>query len=97
EKDLVPKLFKVLAPRFQEHRGGYVRMMQIPTREKDSARMAVIEYKGNPLPPLPTRRPGANEKNLLNQLLKGYREEAATRPLSSAGESQMSPAAQPAV
>ncbi|XP_020379737.1 39S ribosomal protein L17, mitochondrial [Rhincodon typus] len=94
EKDLIPKLFKVLAPRFQEYRGSCVRMAQIPTRENlDRAKMAVIEYKHNPLPPLPTRRTGANEKTLVNQLLKGYREEAAQRAAAAAGESQASSAA----
>uniref|UniRef100_UPI00398F03A5 large ribosomal subunit protein bL17m isoform X1 n=2 Tax=Pristiophorus japonicus TaxID=55135 RepID=UPI00398F03A5 len=90
EKDLIPKLFEVLAPRFQTHRGSCVRMMQIPTRENlDRAKMAVIEYRHNPLPPLLARRHGANEKSLLNQLLKGYREEGAL----GSGQSQASNAA----
>lgn len=74
EKDLIPKLFKVLAPRF-ENRTSYTRMARIPNRENlDRAHMAVLEYKGNPFPPLyPVKR--VNELNLLNQLLKGYREE----------------------
>ncbi|XP_078391439.1 large ribosomal subunit protein bL17m [Cetorhinus maximus] len=93
EKDLIPKLFQVLAPRFQDHQGSYVRMMQIPTRQKDSAKMAAIEYRRNPLPPLIARRPGANEKTLVNQLLKGYREEAARKGTSGTGESQASSAA----
>ncbi|XP_038669897.1 39S ribosomal protein L17, mitochondrial-like isoform X2 [Scyliorhinus canicula] len=93
EKDLVPKLFKVLAPRFQEDRGSYVRTLQIPTRERDRARMAVIEFRRNPLPPLIAKRPGANEKTLINQLLKGYREEVAFKGASGTGETQASSAA----
>ncbi|NXK11061.1 RM17 protein, partial [Herpetotheres cachinnans] len=75
EKDLIHKLFKVLAPRFQPHPGSYTRMLQIPNRNGiDRAKMAVIELKGNPFPPL--IRPNRNtEKTLLNQLLKGYRED----------------------
>ncbi|XP_026721798.1 39S ribosomal protein L17, mitochondrial [Athene cunicularia] len=75
EKDLIHKLFKVLAPRFQPHPGSYTRMLQIPNRDSlDRAKMAVIELKGNPYPPL--IRPQLNtEKTLLNQLLKGYRED----------------------
>lgn len=75
EKDLLPKLFQVLAPRFAPHQGGYTRMVRIPKNDNlDRAERAVIEYKGNPLPPLPLpRRDG--EKTLVNQLLKGYREE----------------------
>ncbi|KAA0703293.1 39S ribosomal protein L17, mitochondrial [Triplophysa tibetana] len=74
EKDLIPKLFKVLAPRF-ENQTSYTCMARIPNRENlDRAHMAVLEYKGNPFPPLyPVKR--VSELNILNQLLKGYREE----------------------
>jgi len=77
EKDLVPKLFKVLAPRFETQPGGFTRMAQLPRRENnDRAKMAVLEYKGNPFPPLyPVRK--VNELTLINQLLKAYREERA--------------------
>ncbi|XP_016141748.1 39S ribosomal protein L17, mitochondrial-like [Sinocyclocheilus grahami] len=77
EKDLIPKLFKVLAVRFENQRGGYTRMARIPNRENlDRASMAVLEFKGNPFPPLfPMKR--VSELNLLNQLLKAYREEKA--------------------
>ncbi|XP_061468351.1 large ribosomal subunit protein bL17m [Rhineura floridana] len=75
EKDLIHKLFKVLAPRFQPHARNYTRMLQIPNRENmDRAKMAVIEYKGNPFPPLPLPQRDS-EKTLVNQLLKGYRED----------------------
>ncbi|XP_004078061.1 39S ribosomal protein L17, mitochondrial [Oryzias latipes] len=75
EKDLVPKLFKVLAPRFEKHSQGFTRMARLPNRENlDRAKMAVLEYKGNPFPPLyPVKK--ENELTLINQLLKGYREE----------------------
>lgn len=77
EKDLVPKLFKVLAPRFESHSHGYTRMARVPNRENlDRAKMAVLEYKGNPFPPLyPVKK--ENELTLINQLLKGYREDRA--------------------
>uniref|UniRef100_A0A1A8NMA8 Large ribosomal subunit protein bL17m n=2 Tax=Nothobranchius TaxID=28779 RepID=A0A1A8NMA8_9TELE len=77
EKDLVPKLFKVLAPRFETQSNGYTRMARIPNRENlDKAKMAVLEYKGNPFPPLyPAKK--ENELTLINQLLRGYREERA--------------------
>ncbi|CAL1610375.1 unnamed protein product [Knipowitschia caucasica] len=77
EKDLVPKLFKVLAPRFESETNGYTRMARLPNRENlDRAKMAVLEYKGNPFPPLyPAKR--ENELTLINQLLKGYREDMA--------------------
>ncbi|XP_063055716.1 39S ribosomal protein L17, mitochondrial [Engraulis encrasicolus] len=77
EKDLLPKLFKVLAPRYENQRKGYTRMARLPNRENlDRAAMAVLEYKGNPYPPLfPIKQD--NELTLINQLLKGYREEKA--------------------
>ncbi|XP_053182353.1 39S ribosomal protein L17, mitochondrial [Scomber japonicus] len=77
EKDLVPKLFKVLAPRFETQQSDYTRMARIPTKQNlDKAKMAVLEYKGNPFPPLyPVKK--ENELTLINQLLKGYREEKA--------------------
>uniref|UniRef100_H3CRY7 Large ribosomal subunit protein bL17m n=1 Tax=Tetraodon nigroviridis TaxID=99883 RepID=H3CRY7_TETNG len=76
EKDLVPKLFKVLAPRFETQASGYTRMARIPNRQNlDRAKMAVLEYKGNPFPPLLRRK--QNELSLINQLLKGYRQEQA--------------------
>ncbi|CAK6977116.1 S ribosomal protein L17%2C mitochondrial [Scomber scombrus] len=77
EKDLVPKLFKVLAPRFETQLNDYTRMARIPTKQNlDKAKMAVLEYKGNPFPPLyPVKK--ENELTLINQLLKGYREEKA--------------------
>lgn len=79
EKDLVPKLFKVLAPRFETQKKAFTRMARIPNRENlDRAKMAVLEYKGNPFPPLyPVRK--ENELTLINQLLKGYRDERAQK------------------
>lgn len=75
EKDLIPKLFKVLAPRFQGQNGNYTRMLQIPNRkEQDRAKMAVIEYKGNYLPPLPLPHRDSN-LTLLNQLLLGLQQD----------------------
>ncbi|XP_076008798.1 large ribosomal subunit protein bL17m [Genypterus blacodes] len=84
EKDLVPKLFKVLAPRFETHTDGFTRMARIPNTDNlDKAKMAVLEYKGNPFPPLYPVRP-RNELTLINQLLKGYREEQAQQAAAKA-------------
>lgn len=72
---MIPKLFKVLAPRFQGQNGSYTRMLQIPNRkEQDRAKMAVIEYKGNCLPPLPVHQRDSN-LTLLNQLLLGLQQD----------------------
>ncbi|XP_008943159.1 PREDICTED: 39S ribosomal protein L17, mitochondrial, partial [Merops nubicus] len=86
EKDLIHKLFKVLAPRFQPHPGSYTRLLHIPNRDSlDRAKMAVIELKGNPYPPL-IRPQRDSEKTLLNQLLKGYREDVRQAAASQAPE-----------
>ncbi|XDB57937.1 hypothetical protein ABFV05_011553 [Capra hircus] len=83
EKDLIPKLFQVLAPRYQGQNGGYTRMLQIPNRnQQDRAEMAVIEYKGNCLPPLPLPLRDSNV-TLLNQLLQGLRQDQEASTLSS--------------
>lgn len=86
EKDLVPKLFKVLAPRFETKSGGYTRFARIPNRQNlDRAKMAVLEYKGNPFPPLyPAKK--ENELTLINQLLKSYREDKAQQLASKASQ-----------
>lgn len=73
----MPKLFKVLAPRFENQKDRYTRLARIPNRENlDRAKMAVLEYKGNPFPPLyPAKK--ENGLTLINQLLKAYREDRA--------------------
>lgn len=49
---IVPKLFKVLVPRYSDRPGGYTRIIRTPARRTDSAQMAIIEYVDNDLPSL---------------------------------------------
>jgi large subunit ribosomal protein L17 len=42
--DAVRKLFSVLAPRYQERQGGYIRVLKAGFRYGDNAPMAVIEF-----------------------------------------------------
>ena len=40
----VAKLFSVLAPRYAERQGGYIRVLKAGFRHGDNAPMAVIEF-----------------------------------------------------
>ncbi len=40
----VNKLFKELAPRFKERKGGCLRILRIGARKNDGAKMALIEF-----------------------------------------------------
>lgn len=43
DRDVVVKLFEDIAPRFKARPGGYIRIIHLPEREKDSAEMSIIE------------------------------------------------------
>jgi len=40
----VKKLFKVIAPKYLEKQGGYIRIIKAGIRKSDSAPMAIIEF-----------------------------------------------------
>ena len=40
----INKLFKDLAPRFKERKGGYLRILRLGVRKNDGAKMAIIEF-----------------------------------------------------
>ncbi|XP_043207402.1 39S ribosomal protein L17, mitochondrial-like [Amphibalanus amphitrite] len=70
EKQLIHKLFKVLAPRYAEHRSSFTSLYKLPPayRENDKgAPRGVLELKGNPFPPL--RDGSTDRKHLLHNVL----------------------------
>lgn len=90
EKQLVHKLFKVLAPRFAECNVSFTRMYKAP-REYPGMfhKRAVLELRGNPYPPL-VRDPAQNRNLLHNVLLdearKAYRKEKYAEIAAQLGE-----------
>lgn len=47
-RDLVKKVFDVIAPRFTERPGGYLRIVKLGPRQGDGAEMAVLELVERP-------------------------------------------------
>ncbi|XP_058823831.1 large ribosomal subunit protein bL17m-like [Topomyia yanbarensis] len=90
EKQLVHKLFKVLAPRFQEYTVSATRMYKAPKEYPGWYRKrAVLELRGNPYPPLV---PNMNQnRNLLHNVLldeaqKEFRKEKYAEIAAQIGE-----------
>ncbi|XP_020906085.1 uncharacterized protein LOC110244227 [Exaiptasia diaphana] len=52
KKELVPKVFGELLPRYHTMTSGYTRVFRIPPRKEDSAKMGIVEFVGNNLPQL---------------------------------------------
>ena len=75
EKDLIPKLFKVLVPRYQSTMGPYTNVFKLPIQYPGpDKRKIVLELKGNPYPPVaPEARNYAN--SLTNILIKALKED----------------------
>jgi large subunit ribosomal protein L17 len=51
DKDVLKKLFDVIAPRFADRPGGYVRIMRSGFRRGDAAELALIELLGSEYDP----------------------------------------------
>lgn len=43
DKDLA-EIFLNIAPKYKERKGGYTRIIKLPQRRKDTAKMAVVEF-----------------------------------------------------
>ncbi|NPA33226.1 MAG: 50S ribosomal protein L17 [Aquificae bacterium] len=45
DKPAISKLFEEIAPRFEDRKGGYIRIIKLPLRRKgDGAQMAIVEW-----------------------------------------------------
>ncbi|RZF37706.1 hypothetical protein LSTR_LSTR003117 [Laodelphax striatellus] len=67
EKQLVHKLFKVLAPRYQAYDISYTRMLKVSNHFPNIHPRAVLELRGNPYPPLFPNKNG--NRNLIHNVL----------------------------
>lgn len=79
EKQLIHKLFKVLAPRYENSQSAFTRLLRAPRPYPGWwHKKAILELKGNPFPPL--RPDHTNNRNLIHNVLldearKQYRTE----------------------
>lgn len=75
EKDLIPKIFKVIVPRFKDSYGPYTQVFKLPIQfPGNGARAIVLELKGNPYPPVVTMSHNYSN-SLTNILLKASKED----------------------
>lgn len=47
EIDILAKLFDEIAPKYADRPGGYTRMIKLPPRSGDNAKMALVQLVGN--------------------------------------------------
>ncbi|XP_022110432.1 39S ribosomal protein L17, mitochondrial-like [Acanthaster planci] len=92
DKRQVHKLFKVLAPRFQDRKRNYTQLLRVPGFERvGNVAMAFLEFHGNPYPPLrpPKKR---NPDWLVNVLIReAVQELRASKVVSKALEEGQGP------
>lgn len=70
EKDLVPKLFQVLVPRYQDKIGPYTLVHKLPVEYPGKGTKRIcMELKGNSLPPIRTPETYWDFKSSLSNVL----------------------------
>ncbi len=70
EKDLVPKLFQVIVPRYADQLGPYTLVHKLPTDYKNrAAKKICMELKSNSLPPIKNPQTTRDYSNSLTNIL----------------------------
>lgn len=83
EKDLVHKLFKVLAPRYRNCTTSFTQMHILPSvYPGHGGALGILELKGNPWPPVEPKKI-STKKSLVNQLLDASRTDFENQFLQS--------------
>ena len=75
EKDLVPKLFQVIVPRFENKLGPYTLIHKLPVVYPGTGKKRIVmELKNNQLPPIKSSTSNRDLSNsLTNVLIKSMR------------------------
>ncbi|VVC44506.1 Ribosomal protein L17 [Cinara cedri] len=90
EKQLIHKLFKVLAPRFSDYKTSYTMLYRAPKAYPDIVYpRSIIELRGNPFPPILSQK--LDQRNFIHNVLleeakKAYRAEKYEQITKSLGE-----------
>ncbi|GAM23116.1 hypothetical protein SAMD00019534_062910, partial [Acytostelium subglobosum LB1] len=89
DRQVLPKLFRMLRLRYQDRAGGYTRVLKCGYRPSDKAPMAYIEYVENDLKPLRDHKANNAKHGIVRESVPegmkfSFVEKATGRVLSSA-------------
>ena len=89
EKDLVPKLFQVIVPRYEHKIGPYTLVHKLTTEYPGTGKKKIVmELKGNPLPPIKNESTRDHSNSLTNVLVRALKQEYKFKNLTANLENQ---------